>query len=163
MNQTEHYKLSQWEPSDRVQMEDFNGDNAKLEAALSRKLELVKLFDITENLPGEDSTWTIPLDKDVMSRAVAVFFSLQLQSNDHYLSLGRGSPHLLTLKGMQISAALFLPGIPGMQTCFVPLDGHSTQRTGYALPAELDSLIVTINHSTERMIGQHRCIATAIL
>ena len=34
MKQTTNYKLSQWEKSDRIQMEDFNGDNAKLEAAL---------------------------------------------------------------------------------------------------------------------------------
>lgn len=35
MEQTEKYKLSQWEATDRIQMEDFNGDNAKVEAALS--------------------------------------------------------------------------------------------------------------------------------
>ncbi len=35
MQQTEQYKLSQWELSDRVRMEDFNADNAKLEAALA--------------------------------------------------------------------------------------------------------------------------------
>lgn len=35
MQQTEQYKLSQWELSDRVRMEDFNADNARLEAALA--------------------------------------------------------------------------------------------------------------------------------
>ena len=33
-NQTPNYKLSQWEKSDRIQMEDFNADNAKIDAAL---------------------------------------------------------------------------------------------------------------------------------
>lgn len=33
-NHTEHYNLSQWEKSDKVQMEDFNADNAKIDAAL---------------------------------------------------------------------------------------------------------------------------------
>lgn len=34
MKQTANYKLSQWEGTDRILMEDFNGDNAKIEAAL---------------------------------------------------------------------------------------------------------------------------------
>lgn len=35
MQKTENYQLCQWAASDRVLMEDFNGDNAKLEAALT--------------------------------------------------------------------------------------------------------------------------------
>lgn len=35
MEQTEKYQLSQWEQSDRIQMEDFNSDNAKVEEALA--------------------------------------------------------------------------------------------------------------------------------
>lgn len=34
MNHTENYQLSQWERSDRVLMEDFNVDNAKIDAVL---------------------------------------------------------------------------------------------------------------------------------
>ena len=33
-NQTPNYQLNQWERSDKVQMEDFNADNAKIDAAL---------------------------------------------------------------------------------------------------------------------------------
>lgn len=33
-NQTEHYKLNQWELTDSVVMAEFNADNAKLEQAL---------------------------------------------------------------------------------------------------------------------------------
>ena len=33
-NQTSNYQLNQWERSDKVQMEDFNADNAKIDAAL---------------------------------------------------------------------------------------------------------------------------------
>ena len=33
-NQTPNYKLNQWSKSDRIQMEDFNADNAKLDAAI---------------------------------------------------------------------------------------------------------------------------------
>lgn len=35
MDKTQKYQLSQWEKTDRIMMEDFNGDNAKVEAALA--------------------------------------------------------------------------------------------------------------------------------
>ncbi len=34
MNKTEHYNLNQWDKSDRIMMEDFNRDNANLDAAI---------------------------------------------------------------------------------------------------------------------------------
>ena len=34
MKQTSNYQLNQWEKTDRMLMEDFNGDNAKVDAAL---------------------------------------------------------------------------------------------------------------------------------
>ena len=36
-NQTPNYALSQWERTDKVLMEDFNADNAKIDAALKSK------------------------------------------------------------------------------------------------------------------------------
>lgn len=36
-NQTKNYGLSQWELTDDVRMEDFNADNAKIDAALAGK------------------------------------------------------------------------------------------------------------------------------
>lgn len=37
MNKTPNYQLNQWDKSDRIRMEDFNADNAKLEAALAQE------------------------------------------------------------------------------------------------------------------------------
>ena len=34
MKKTANYGLNQWEKTDRIQMEDFNADNAKIEAAI---------------------------------------------------------------------------------------------------------------------------------
>ena len=34
MNKTQNYNLNQWEKSDKVLMDDFNADNAKIDAAL---------------------------------------------------------------------------------------------------------------------------------
>ncbi len=38
-NQTENYQLSQWEKTDKVQMEDFNADNAKIDTALKAQAD----------------------------------------------------------------------------------------------------------------------------
>ena len=38
-NQTTNYQLSQWAKSDQVLMEDFNADNAKLDAALKAEAD----------------------------------------------------------------------------------------------------------------------------
>ena len=35
MKQTSNYQLNQWELTDRIRMEDFNGDNEKVDAALA--------------------------------------------------------------------------------------------------------------------------------
>ena len=37
MKQTSNYQLNQWEKTDRILMEDFNGDNAKVDAALAEQ------------------------------------------------------------------------------------------------------------------------------
>ena len=38
-NQTTNYQLSQWSKSDQVKMEDFNADNAKIDAALKAEAD----------------------------------------------------------------------------------------------------------------------------
>ena len=37
MKKTANYGLNLWEKTDRIQMEDFNADNAKIEAALAQE------------------------------------------------------------------------------------------------------------------------------
>ena len=81
-NQTTNYQLSQWAKSDQVKMEDFNADNAKLDAAikavadskatiaaltaltarvtaLENKSRFTKLWELT--LTADSSSITIPL------------------------------------------------------------------------------------------------------
>ena len=41
MNQTTNYQLSQWEPTDRILMSDFNADNAKIDAALKTQADSI--------------------------------------------------------------------------------------------------------------------------
>ena len=44
MNKTPNYSLNQWDPTDRILMEDFNADNAQIEAALDGKLGRSRLI-----------------------------------------------------------------------------------------------------------------------
>ena len=41
MQKTTNYQLNQWVKSDRIQMEDFNSDNAKIDAALKSNADAV--------------------------------------------------------------------------------------------------------------------------
>lgn len=41
MRETSNYKLSQWDKTDRIEMEDFNEDNQKIDAALAGLAEQV--------------------------------------------------------------------------------------------------------------------------
>ena len=41
MQHTQNYQLSRWEKDDRIMMEDFNADNAKLDAALKANADAV--------------------------------------------------------------------------------------------------------------------------
>lgn len=52
MNHTPNYNLSQWEKSDKVLMDDFNADNAKLDAALKRKAEQSALNALSQTVSG---------------------------------------------------------------------------------------------------------------
>lgn len=60
MQQTNNYGLNQWEMTDRIKMEDFNGDNEKVDTALaevkatadradSRGMKLIREVILTEN------------------------------------------------------------------------------------------------------------------
>ena len=49
MKQTTIYKLSQWDPEDRIRREDFNADNLKIETALA-KLDTSLLSDLISSL-----------------------------------------------------------------------------------------------------------------
>ena len=41
MHKTANYQLNQWVKSDRIQMEDFNSDNAKIDAALKAHADIL--------------------------------------------------------------------------------------------------------------------------
>ncbi len=54
-NQTTNYQLSQWVKSDQVKMEDFNADNAKIDAALGQKVEQSAVAALAQTVEGHTS------------------------------------------------------------------------------------------------------------
>lgn len=81
MKQTEHYELNQWELSDRIRMEDFNADNAKIAAALAGKMgawELLRTRDIQGSL-NHSGPFLANRDWEPYN-CVAIFFDVQVLS-----------------------------------------------------------------------------------
>lgn len=69
MKKTQNYQLSQWEMTDRIRMEDFNGDNAKIDAALAGLKALCNCRVHSATYVGTDE---IPLVVECPNRPVAV-------------------------------------------------------------------------------------------
>ena len=52
-NYTQNYHLSQWSRSDKVLMEEFNADNAKIDAALAGKAEAASVTALSRRVDGK--------------------------------------------------------------------------------------------------------------
>lgn len=131
MNQTENYNLSQWAKTDRILMEDFNADNAKIDAALGGKLEVVELIDKTVTLDKAPS-WNVPLNFNP-GDYFALFIEYQLPGT----SLTGFTPHkgsrtlLFDLRPPYASLALFPLRNPEAQVMFLPAGGINNGRFMY--------------------------------
>ena len=160
MEQTEHYKLSQWEPSDRVQMEDFNADNAKLEAALSRKLEVVELLDASAGLDGAAS-WKVPMDGVKLGEYFAVFIEI-----DTTMPACLGMSHTTAYCGLTAgrSGVLLLPlRRPELTPVFIPFSRGKDFHCWYGLTyANLEQLTILPNEGVGVLTGSVRVRITAI-
>lgn len=122
MQQTEQFKLNQWDPKDRIQREDFNHDNVAIEAALlalrSDKLEKKLIFENELNM------------KDMFSRGLSILSSrmwdcefctlefstpqdsilyINKEFGNHWSPSGGIQPGFATLKAGIVSRFLFLP------------------------------------------------------
>ena len=62
MRKTETYRLNQWDPDDRIRREDFNADNAAVEAAL-KALSTTSLPEFLYEFTETDvsKSWSMPL------------------------------------------------------------------------------------------------------
>lgn len=124
MNQTSNFGLSQWEKDDRIQMEDFNADNAKIEAALTTLSGTVAVGV----LEGYDGTTDLSVDLGRQPAMVMV-------------GNRSGWTNIITNTGGTcfFGHAVALPGYPGYHTG-LPLDTLQTKslevtETGFNLYA----------------------------
>ena len=65
MNKTAQFGLNQWEMSDRIQMDDFNADNAAIEAALARverRSAFHTILDVTTTEDLKNAAWPLNID-----------------------------------------------------------------------------------------------------
>lgn len=100
MQKTVNYQLNQWVKSDRIQMEDFNSDNAKIDAALKSNADavaaetaareaassLVKLM--TATLDANTATWQIDVSGiDLTQYAKLLIYPYLETENDQPIRL----------------------------------------------------------------------------
>ena len=57
MTKTTNYRLNQWAKTDRIMMDDFNADNAKLDAALTALDRSSKLHTILDMTTDKDTNY----------------------------------------------------------------------------------------------------------
>ena len=78
MKQTQNYHLSQWELTDRIRMGDFNGDNAKIDAALGAlaATDFDRAFTVFHGIffPGKDNWLFDPATDPVIVLLPEEFF-----------------------------------------------------------------------------------------
>ena len=127
MYKTDHFQLNQWEKPDRVLMEDFNADNARLDAALQTLTErptITKLNTFTVDRP---ITGAAVFDMDVSGIDWGawqyIFADFQLQGSGYMLLYPNRDPEAATSRGYVTSNSVNLLG--GMLSC----DFHSTALT----------------------------------
>lgn len=81
-NYTEHFGLSQWERADKVQMEDFNADNARIDAALACHPSGELIADVT--VEEESTTLEIDLTQVDWSRYLALMLCAEAETLDGF-------------------------------------------------------------------------------
>ncbi len=163
MNKTENYQLSQWALPDRIMMEDFNSDNARIEAALtgleSRKLELVKVFDVTKTL-SDVSYWAVDLKEMNHNNCTALFVFFQMPNTTSYsVALGTGSGlHLGYVYGRQAGLMGWPLRNPEMSVTLIPIGGAQEFTTRTPLLYEnLNAITLCPPSTNETLNGTFRC------
>ena len=106
MKKTTNYQLNQWAKSDRVMMDDFNADNAKIDAALKANADaiaetaaafpLVKIKEVT--LGADTAQWDIDVSDINFYQYTRIFLLPKLT--------GSSNPKTLTFDGTPLFVAL---------------------------------------------------------
>lgn len=113
--QTSNYNLSQWVKTDKVLMDDFNEDNSKIDAALTKKADqsaLDSLKKTVDTLSGTVSGHTSSLNSHTSS--LSKLGNCQIYT-DTYTGDG-GTVKSLTFPGYPVFVFVQRQGFPGHMT-----------------------------------------------
>lgn len=163
MEKTPVYDLSQWAKTDRLLMEDFNADNAAIETALSKKLELVELLDVTETLT-QAVKWEVPVGDLQLWNCAAVFLDLTAATRSLDLYINSLSSYLLSHLSDYRTVLMGFPlKNPDSLVSFTPLLPSSATFRATSRFGDLETLIFSYGSSnTSRLDGTYRLRVTAL-
>ena len=71
MRETSNYKLSQWEKTDRIKMEDFNSDNQKIDSQLHAAMQQLAQAASQEGLAAEQAAREAAVSAEAAAREAA--------------------------------------------------------------------------------------------
>lgn len=147
MNHTPAFNLSQWDPTDRIRMEDFNSDNAIIDAALSTRPQLIELLNVNETLTNV-TKWRVEFPfrpEDYL----ALFFVYKLANTINF-SIHDGGGSMYVLHSPAAALACFPMKNPDMDATIVPLASVNgqMQRSSYQVKNLTGLTVFYANGST---------------
>ena len=162
MKHTPTYNLTQWDLTDRILMQDFNDNNAIIDAALSRKLELVELANesaVLTDAPHFKVELTGIQPKDCVAILLYIYIPNIVQ---HALRVGSVmNQPVITLT--HPSAYLLLPfRNPSLSLNFLPVSGSYAIPTASIMAQDLTSMYITYN-SGAKLTGKYAVQVLGIL
>ena len=160
MEQTSNYQLNQWDKTDRIQMEDFNADNAKIDAALAEVRganQYVKIKEMTVSSAASqvnfdvsdvDFTqyWTIELFCDAANPLYSISMRVNGFTSGYYYGgasgIGSGYDSPTTSMGALGGRVLFYTPITGAEVGCCCFSGRNNSFSGmqYVAPCKWEEL-----------------------
>ena len=86
LNQTANYQLCQWDPTDRILMEDFNKDNEKIDAALKANADAIAA-EVTARAAGDVYVKLLDMTTEAAAQTITVDLSQLDLSPYQYLDV----------------------------------------------------------------------------
>ena len=160
MNYTENYQLNQWEQTDRVLMDDFNADNAKLDAALKANADAVtalanrsrftKLREVNiANYTTSAELYLDDVDWSQWDKVHVDIMTSNAQQGNIYLNSDTEANYIGKFGGEYAEPGLYHPRLtfyPHFQTSrFITLTYIGTTRLWLAPYSSVNKLLFTSN------------------
>ena len=100
MKQTQNYQLNQWELTDRIQMEDFNSDNEKTDAALQGLVQQIasERAEVDATLQGLAGQIATKADQSALTAGLATKGNCRIEQRTYVGTgtYGKDAPNSMT-------------------------------------------------------------------